>query len=244
MARKHTFILAACLAIVLAGCATVSPTSAPVATQMPQATAVIAAATKAPAATAVAPAAAPASSAGGSTTKWTLDPAASQALFKAREQLAGKDLPNDAIGKTNAVQGAIVVDKQGAIVADQSKFQVDLNSLTSDQGRRDGFIKQSTLNTAQYPTAVFVPNAVQGLPSPIPDNGEGKFQLTGDLTLHGVTKSWTWDIAVQKAGNKLTGTATTIIKLTDFGMTPPKVPVVLSIEDNITLEIDFTFNQG
>jgi polyisoprenoid-binding protein YceI len=232
--RPFLFIVAVCLAVVLAGCAPTAPTAAPsVASSAP---------TQAPA-TAAPAVAAPAAVAAGAT-RWTLDPAGSEARFKAREQLAGHDLPNDAIGKTKSVQGAIVVDPQGAVSADQSKFEVDLGTLTSDQSRRDNFIKRSTLDTAQYPTAVFVPTGVTGLPASIPDSGNGAFQLTGNLTIHGVTKPVTWDVTAKKSGNQLTGTASTVIKLVDFGMTPPKVPVVLSIEDNITLEVDFTMAQG
>lgn len=237
--RPFLFIVAVCLVVALAGCGAPAPTPAPsVAASVPAQ----APATAAPAAAAPATAA-PAAVAAGAT-RWTLDPAGSEARFKAREQLAGHDLPNDAIGKTKSVQGAIVVDQQGTVSADQSKFEVDLGSLTSDQSRRDNFIKNNTLNTAQYPTAVFVPTAVTGLPSPIPDSGDGAFQLTGNLTLHGVTKPVTWNVTAKKTGNQLTGTASTVIKLVDFGMTPPKVPVVLSIEDNITLEVDFTLAQG
>jgi len=116
--------------------------------------------------------------------------------------------------------------------------------LTSDESRRDNFIKSSTLNTNQYPSAVFVPTAIAGLPSSIPESGEGAFKLTGNMTIRGVTKPAIWDVTVKKSGNRLTGTASTVIKLTDYGMTSPRVPVVLSIEENITLELDFAMNLG
>jgi polyisoprenoid-binding protein YceI len=234
MLRVPSFVFAACLVLALAGCAT-APATVPTTVSAAPARAAQPATTQAPAATA--PAAAGVS-------RWTLDAASSEARFRAREQLAGHDLPSDAIGRTKTVQGVIVVDKQGTVVRDQSKFEVDLNNLTSDESRRDNFIKRNTLETARFPSAVFIPTAVSGLPSPIPDTGEGKFQLTGDMTIHGVTRSVTWDVSAKKSGNQLTGTASTVIKLVDFGMTPPKVPLVLSIEDNITLEIDFTLAQG
>jgi polyisoprenoid-binding protein YceI len=243
MNMRYVFLVLVtlCLSVVLAGCATTAPTAAPrAASSAPtQAPAIAAPATAAPA-----KAASTSAAAGASSLRWTLDPAGSEARFKAREQLAGRDLPNDAIGKTKAIQGAIGVDKQGAILADQSKFEVDLRTLASDQSRRDGFIKSNTLNTSQFPSAVFVPTAVTGLPSPIPESGEGAFKLIGNMTIHGVTKPATWDVTVKKSGNQLTGTASTVIKLTDYGMTPPRVPVVLSIEDNITLELDFAMTMG
>jgi polyisoprenoid-binding protein YceI len=236
--RYVLVLVTLCLSVVLAGCAT----TAPAPTAIPRAASSAPTQVQAPAAPAKA--ASTSAAAGASSLRWTLDPAGSEARFKAREQLAGRDLPNDAIGKTKAIKGAIGVDRQGAVLADQSKFEVDLNTLTSDQSRRDGFIKSNTLNTSQFPSAVFVPTVVTGLPSPIPESGEGAFKLSGNMTIHGVTKPATWDVTVKRAGNQLTGTASTFIKLTDYGMTPPKVPVVLSIEDNITLELDFAMTLG
>ena len=107
------------------------------------------------------------------------------------------------------------------------------------ESRRDNFIKRNTLNVAQYPTAVFVPTAVKGLPSPLPTSGDVSFQITGDLTIHGVTKPTTWQVTGKIAGQDLTGTATTNTTFEQFGMTPPRVAIVLSVDDNIGLAIDF-----
>ncbi len=251
MIRSYLLTLAVGLGLVLTGCAgapaPVPAAALPTSTQASQ-SAAKPTATQAPA-TAVATAAAavaataPASAATAAS-RWVLDAANSEARFKAREVLAGRDLPSDAIGATKTVTGVIVLDKQGAVLGDQSKFEVDLNSLTSDQSRRDNFIKSNTLQTSKFPSAIFVPTATKSLPSPIPDSGEGKFQITGDMTIHGVTKPLTWDVTAKKAGNQLTGLASTVITLADFGMTSPKVPLVLSIEDKITLEINFTLAPG
>lgn len=162
-----------------------------------------------------------------------------QAKYVVREQLAELSFPSDAIGTTNAVSGAIVLDQNGSVARDQSKFTVDLRTLQSDRRQRDNFIQRNTLETSQFPSADFTPAAVQGLPTPLPTSGAVKFQLTGDLTIHGVTRPATWDVSAQVNGNDLTGTATTSFKFEDFGMQVPTVMVVLSVEDNIKLEYDF-----
>ena len=166
-------------------------------------------------------------------------PDGTQALYRVREQLAGHDLPNDAVGTTQDVTGTVVIEPNGTLLADQSKFVVDLSTLQSDQGRRDNFIKGNTLHTDQYPTAEFVPTAVNGLASPLPSSGEVKFQIVGDMTVHGTTKPVTWDVTATITGQELTGSATTALKFADFGLSQPRVPLVLSVEDNIRLEIDF-----
>ena len=89
-----------------------------------------------------------------------------EADFRVREQLARLSFPSDAVGTTTSVTGAIVLDGTGKVNQDLSKFVVDMNSFHSDSGMRDGFIRRNTLDTAQYPTATFIPTAFQGLTSP------------------------------------------------------------------------------
>ena len=164
--------------------------------------------------------------------------------FKVREQLVGHDLPSDAIGKTSAVTGKIVLGPDGKVDATQSKFTVDLTTLKSDQSRRDGFIQRSTLETAQYPTATFVPTEVKGLPSPLPTSGQVTFQLSGNLTVHGVSHPMTWNVTATVNGNDVSGQASTPFTFADFGMTPPKAGPVLSVNDNGTLEMAFKLSKG
>ncbi|MCI0356842.1 MAG: YceI family protein, partial [Acidobacteria bacterium] len=79
-----------------------------------------------------------------------------------------------------------------------------------------------------------------GLPSPLPTTGEVKFQLVGELTVHGVTRTVTWEVTAQAVdGRELVGSAATSVTFADFGMTAPQVPVVLSVQENIGLELDF-----
>ncbi len=163
----------------------------------------------------------------------------SQARYRAREQFVGAPLPNDAVGATSAVSGQIVIDTAHNVVPDASRVTVDLRSLQSDQRQRDQFIQQNTLQTAQYPTAEFVPTEVRGLPTPLPTSGVLAFQLAGDLTVHGVTRPAVWDVQAQMDGGAATGTATTQVTLADFGMAKPQVARIMSIDDAIVLELDF-----
>ena len=168
----------------------------------------------------------------------------SKATFRVREQLAGRSLPNDAEGTTSNVTGQLVIQPDGTVLADASKISVDMTSLATDSGMRDNFIKSNTLNTRQFPSATFVPTKAEGLPNPLPASGTVSFKLTGLMTVHGVQKEVTWDVTATREGTRLTGTATTAFKFGDFGMTPPKAPAVLSVVDEIRLEVNLVANQG
>lgn len=182
--------------------------------------------------------------AGQGQSRWTLASETSEARYRVHEQLANRPLPNDAVGVTKAISGQIVLDGNGRLVANQSKLTIDLRELKSDSDRRDNFIRRNTLETEKFPQAEFVPRQVKGLPSPLPTSGEHSFELVGDLTLHGVTKPVTWQAKAQVNDRELIGSAHTAVKFGDFGMTQPRVAVVLSVEDNIRLEIDFRLMKG
>ena len=174
-------------------------------------------------------------------TRYVVTATGNEARYRVREQLARVDFPSDAVGKTNQVTGAIVIGADGRIVRDGSTFTVDLASIQSDNQRRDGFVRRNTLQTDSFPKAVFVPTSAEGLPATLPATGETTFRLTGDLTIHGVTRPATWQVeATRNASGLVTGTATTNFRFADFNMTIPKVGMVLSVDDSITLEYDFT----
>ena len=215
-------------AITAAAATTVPPTTPATATTAPAATR--------PAAAATQPAAADATTAGA--TRLTLAADSSEARYRIKEQLVGRSLPNDAVGSTKAVTGTIVLGPNGAVMRDQSKITIDLSTLKSDESRRDNFLQRSVLQTTSYPTAEFVPTEVRGLPNPLPTSGTATFELAGDLTVKGVTRPTVWQTAATFAPTEVTGTATTSLKLTDFGIEPPRVGPVLSIEDELRLELD------
>ena len=161
----------------------------------------------------------------------------SKATFRVREQLARLQAPSDAVGSTGKVSGTLVLNPDGTFDQAQSKVMVNVSDLRTDDQLRDGFIKRTTLETQRYPNAEFVPARAVGLPVPIPADGEHAFQLVGPTTIHGVRKDLTWDVAAKREANQLTGTATTSFKFGDFGMRPPQAAVVLSVVDEIRLEV-------
>jgi polyisoprenoid-binding protein YceI len=91
-----------------------------------------------------------------------------KAFFRVREQLVGINFPNDAVGMTEAVQGVVVIRPDGTLDASQSRITVDLRTLSTDQDRRDNYLRRNTLQTDQFPMAVFVPKRAVGLTWPPP----------------------------------------------------------------------------
>ncbi len=245
---QQMWITSFVLVLLLAGCAapqapTVSgatPVSAPTSTMAAASPTAEATAAPSLAATPSASAEIPNSALSPGDIQYTIVPAQSEARYRLREQLANVSLPNDAIGKTNQVSGSVVLKPDGAIDSANSQFVVDVSTLQSDRSQRDNYVRRNVLGTSQYPTVTFVPAQVTGLPSPLPESGPVNFQLAGDLTIKDVTKPVTWQVTGTINGDQATGQAQTSFKFADFNLTQPRVPIVLSVEDNITLELDLT----
>ncbi len=173
--------------------------------------------------------------------RYMVAPAGNEARYRVREQLAGFDLPKDAIGATKNVTGRVVIGADGKVVKDSSKVTIQLSDLKSDQGRRDNYLRRSTLETEKFPNAELVPVALEGLLMPIEPGSSQTFVVRGNLTVHGVTRPTTWQVTARAEGKDVVGTAATAFTFKDFALEQPRVPVVLSVADTIRLEYDFRF---
>jgi polyisoprenoid-binding protein YceI len=163
--------------------------------------------------------------------------AGSKAEYRVREQLARLNFPNDAVGTTESLTGVIVMRPDGGFAPD-SKLTIDLRTLRTDEPKRDGFVRENTLETTRYPRAEFVPQRQKGMPVPLPASGTANFQLIGDMTLHGVTAEQTWDVAASFAGDAVTAKATTKFNFAKYKITIPRIFGLLSVDDDIRLELN------
>jgi polyisoprenoid-binding protein YceI len=181
---------------------------------------------------------------GSGATRYAIQAESSEVRYRVREQLAGLNFPNDAVGATRVIEGAIVLDAQGRVVPDESRFTVDLRTLQSNEARRDNYLRRNTLETETYPTVTFVPAEARRLPFPLPASGSVPFELVGDLTVKDVTRRVTWQSTATFDGPKISVSARTAFHFGDFGLRQPRVSVVLSVEDDIKLEADLTLRRG
>ena len=212
----------------------------PAATVEPTATvAPIPTATTAPAPTPASTAAAPTvpSEATQSATAFVLSEG-TVARYMVEEVLASQGF-KVATGETSEVVGRIVFDADGAIIADESSIVIQAGTLKTDNDRRDRYVREQTLQTANYPEIIFRPTSAEGLPSPLSEaGGEVEFTLSGDLTIRDQTRPVTWDVTAE-FGDSITGLAVIDINFEQFGMDKPRVAVVVSVGDTIRLELDF-----
>jgi len=153
------------------------------------------------------------STAPASTITWKLDPAHSSAEFKVKHMMI-----SNVKGSFNGLSGTLAED-----TADPTRSTVeasiDIATLNTGDAQRDAHLKSADFFEAEkHSTMTFKSTRVQ-------KKGEGEYAVTGDLTLHGITKPVTFAVEGPSApgkdpwGNTRIGlSATGKINRKDFGL--------------------------
>jgi polyisoprenoid-binding protein YceI len=161
--------------------------------------------------------------------------------YRVREQLAFFQSPNVAVGRTSTVTGSIQVSGDRL---DQARIQADLRQLTSDQSRRDNAIRQQGLQSDQFPDATFDLTQPIPLPAGLEPGQTVRADAKGRLTVHGTTRDVTLPLQGRWNGDTIQVAGSLAITLTEYGIQPPQIGPVVSIDDSATIELQLVFARG
>ena len=160
------------------------------------------------------------------------------ARYKVEEELARQGF-FVATGETTEVVGRISFDEDGGVLSGESAIVLQAATFRTDSDRRDRYVRERTLQTAEFPAISFHPTSAEGMPWPLDEaSGEVEFTISGDLTIRDQTRPVTWDV-VAEFGDEIRGIASLETSFEDFAMEKPSVAIVISVDDIIRLEIDF-----
>ena len=161
------------------------------------------------------------------TSTWNLDPMHSNAQFTVRHLGI-----SNVQGEFTKISGTVQLDDQDASKSSVS-VSIDVSSVDTRVTRRDDDLKSPNFfDAAKYPTITFQSTNVV-------KSGEG-LKVTGNLTIHGVTKEVTLDVTgptapITAIGGQRRGASAGInISRKEFGMTADAGMV----GDEITIQID------
>jgi polyisoprenoid-binding protein YceI len=175
----------------------------------------------------------------GAQTTYTLSEG-SQARFYIDEVLFGNDKTVEGI--TPDVTGEIQFDLASPSTATVGTITINARTLTTDDNRRNGQIQNRILESSsdEFQYITFEPTSITGLPETVAVGDTFNIQMTGNLTIRGMTLEKTFDVAVTVASEgQLTGLGTTTITHQEYELSIPSVPIVASVEDEVRLEIEF-----
>ena len=169
-------------------------------------------------------------SAAGQTETWQLDPPHSAAQFAVRHMGI-----STVRGSFTKLSGTIQYDS-----ADPTKSSIDATidatSVDSRVDMRDNDLRSAKFfDVAKYPTITFKSKRVEPA-------GTGKLKVTGDLTMHGVTKEVVLDVdgpsqAIKdpRGNSHMGASATATINRRDFGV--GNIPSAM-VGDDIAITLD------
>jgi polyisoprenoid-binding protein YceI len=169
--------------------------------------------------------------------EWKVDPAHSSASFAVKHMMV-----STVRGAFGGVKGTVDYDGHDLASA-KANLTIDTKTVDTHNEMRDKDLKSASFfDVEKYPEIKFTSKKVT-------PGAAGKFQLTGDMTMHGVTKEVTFDVegpapAMKDGkGNLHSGAvATARINRKDFGLTWNKSldggGVMVSDEVDLTVEVE------
>jgi polyisoprenoid-binding protein YceI len=155
-------------------------------------------------------------------------------------------------GTTTKVSGTIVADPDNA-AGSSTEVRVELASLDTGIPMRNQHIRERFLETAKYPQATFKSVSVNAAAAAIAPNKPVDVEVTGDFTMHGITKRITVPVRIvlipesdltkstRGPGDWVHATATFSVKLADYDVHVPDTFLVNTV-DPIPVKIDVFAN--
>lgn len=171
------------------------------------------------------------------TTTWQVDPKHSDAQFAVTHLMI-----STVRGEFHSINGTVILDDKN-ISNSSVNVTIDATTVDTREPDRDKDLRSANFfEVAKFPTFTFKSTKVEQV-------APGKLKVTGDLTMHGVTKSVVLDVDGPKAAIKdpwgLTRsavTATTKINRKDFGLNWNKTMdtggAIVGDDVNITLDVE------
>ena len=167
---------------------------------------------------------------------WEIDPSHSQVMFSVRHAMI-----STVRGNFTVISGHLHIDEQNPANSSVDA-QAEAASINTRDERRDGHLQSPDFfDAAQYPTITFKSSKVEHV-------GGSNYKVTGDLTMHGVTKQVTFDaeyggqgkdaFGAQRAGISVKGK----INREDWGLTWNAALETggLLVSKDVNIEIDLS----
>lgn len=171
------------------------------------------------------------------TTTWQIDPAHTAAGFAVKHLMI-----STVRGQFKGVNGTVVWDDQD-ITKSTIDVTIDAKTVDTSEPKRDEDLRSDRFfDTAKYPTITFKSKKIENVSA-------GKLKVTGDLTIHGVTKEVVLDVEGPSnpikdpwGNTRVAANATTKVNRQDYGVkwnaNMDGGGVVVGDDVNITIDLE------
>ena len=160
--------------------------------------------------------------------------------YRVNEELASIGFTT-AVGRTRSVTVDVTIADG---VLQSAKVEADMTRLQSDSAMRDRALSNQALETSRFPTATFELTSPVELPDGLANGEAMTLSITGNLTLHGVTREITVPVEAQFVDNYLVAVGSIDIVFADYDIQPPRAASVVSVEDHGVMELQLTLSRA
>ncbi len=164
----------------------------------------------------------------------TLEASASRVSFQAHDPLETID------GTLPATAGVVRFDPLQPSRA-YASVSLDPSGIDTGNALRDTNARRALLHVESYPSVVYRLDSVTLTGGALPAGSTTGFTARGRLTLVGVTRSVSVTGTVVRSQQRLIVDATFPIRLTDFGLKPPRF-LFITVADDVTVTIHLVFD--
>jgi polyisoprenoid-binding protein YceI len=172
------------------------------------------------------------------TATWTIDPVHSVAEFKVKHMMI-----SNVKGQFTSLNGALTLDETD-VTRSRIEATIDATSIHTRDPQRDAHLKSPDFfDVERFPTLSFTSTRITR-------DANGELKVTGDLTMHGVTRPVTFMVDGPTAAHKdpwgnvkIGASAIAVIQRKDFGLTWNAALETggLLVGDDVTITLDIQF---
>ena len=173
----------------------------------------------------------------GSQRIYRIDPTRSTARYQAFEELIDATVGSP-VGETSAIAGDILIDPGDPEGSRFGPIVVNVESLASDSRMRDSRLRKAYLESSRHPEVEMRFGRFLDLPEPFEEGEEYTLRLEGDLTVRSITAPTVWDVTFGFLDASLSGSASTEILMSTYGVGPISIAGLLKTRDEVSLSID------
>ncbi|MGA3149067.1 MAG: YceI family protein [Acidimicrobiales bacterium] len=159
--------------------------------------------------------------------------------YRVQEVLIGQHAT--AVGRTAKVSGSVSIS--GTSVT-RGSFTVDMASVESDQSERNAQFDGRIMDVSAYPTSTLVLTEPIDLGTVPADGSVEQLAATGDLTMHGVTKSVSFKVSGQRSGDTIYVLADIPIVFAEWDISNPSIGGFVTTQSSGTLEVLLHLTRG
>jgi polyisoprenoid-binding protein YceI len=169
---------------------------------------------------------------------WTVG-SGSEVGYRVKEVLAGQS--QTAAGRTKSVTGHLTINGTSVTAG---TFTVQMSTIKSNESQRDVQFDGRIMDVASYPAGTFALTSPISLSPLLAEGAIKTYSATGNLTLHGHTRSVTFPLTAERTSTGIKISGSIPVTFADWGIPNPSFSGFVTTQNHGLLEFLLAFQHA